>query len=62
MNAKQQQKVAVFTGLCLALSSGCSHMAGKTAPDFALEDLAGNKVSLSQFRGQPVLLTFWGVG
>ena len=29
------------------------------APDFELQDLDGNIVTLSQFRGSPVMLTFW---
>ena len=29
------------------------------APDFTLRDLKGNQVSLSGFRGQPVVLNFW---
>lgn len=32
---------------------------GMTAPDFTLEDLDGRSVSLSDFRGQVVLLNFW---
>lgn len=32
---------------------------GYLAPDFAFEDLDGNLVSLSDFRGKPVLLNFW---
>ena len=31
----------------------------KPAPDFTLRDLRGNQVSLSDFRGQPVVLNFW---
>ena len=31
----------------------------KPAPDFTLRDLRGNQVSLSDFRGQPVILNFW---
>jgi peroxiredoxin len=31
---------------------------GQRAPDFTLNDLAGNPVSLSDFHGQPVLLNF----
>ena len=31
----------------------------KTAPDFTLRDVKGNQVSLSDFRGQPVVLNFW---
>ncbi|MCA9877067.1 MAG: TlpA family protein disulfide reductase [Thermomicrobiales bacterium] len=33
---------------------------GEPAPDFTTEDVFGNPVSLSQFRGQPVWLMFWG--
>ncbi len=29
------------------------------APDFALRDLRGNEVRLSEYRGRTVLLTFW---
>ena len=32
---------------------------GAQAPDFALRDLEGNEVRLSDFRGRTVLLTFW---
>ncbi len=31
----------------------------RPAPDFTLRDLKGNQVSLSDFRGQPVVLNFW---
>ena len=31
----------------------------KPAPEFTLRDLKGNQVSLSDFRGQPVVLNFW---
>lgn len=33
---------------------------GQVAPDFQTEDVFGNPVRLSQFRGQPVWLMFWG--
>lgn len=33
---------------------------GEEAPDFLTEDVYGNPVRLSQFRGQPVWLMFWG--
>ena len=33
---------------------------GEVAPDFETEDLFGNPVRLSQFRGEPVWLMFWG--
>jgi cytochrome c biogenesis protein CcmG, thiol:disulfide interchange protein DsbE len=32
---------------------------GTTAPAFSSWDLSGNKVSLADFKGRPVLLTFW---
>ena len=32
---------------------------GKLAPDFKLENLDGQSVSLSDFRGKPVLINFW---
>ena len=31
----------------------------KPAPDFILKDIEGKAVSLSQFKGKPVLLNFW---
>jgi peroxiredoxin len=33
---------------------------GEVAPDFETRDVFGNPVRLSQFRGQPVWLMFWG--
>jgi peroxiredoxin len=33
---------------------------GEPAPDFETSDVFGNPVRLSQFRGQPVWLMFWG--
>ncbi len=33
--------------------------AGDMAPDFSLQDLNGETVKLSQFRGRPVLINFW---
>lgn len=41
---------------------GVSHMEGKPAPDFELVALDGGKVRLSEFRGKPVLLAFFGYG
>ena len=32
---------------------------GAPAPDFTLNDLSGNQVTLSSFRGQVVLINFW---
>jgi len=35
---------------------------GHPAPDFTLNDLDGNEVSLSDFRGKVVFLNFWAIG
>ena len=60
--------------LCLLLAASCSVLLtlsacsrraesglnpGDLAPDFQVQDLAGNGVKLSDFRGQGVLLNFW---
>ena len=31
----------------------------KSAPDFSLQDIKGNRVSLEDFRGKTILLNFW---
>jgi peroxiredoxin len=36
-----------------------SPLLGGTAPDFNMANLKGQQVSLSQFRGRPVILNFW---
>jgi len=35
------------------------HLRGKTAPTFVLTNLEGKKVSLSDYKGRPVLVNFW---
>jgi cytochrome c biogenesis protein CcmG, thiol:disulfide interchange protein DsbE len=39
-------------------ATGGAHI-GQAAPDFALADLDGNPVRLSDLRGRPVILNFW---
>ncbi len=34
-------------------------IAGHPAPDFTLQNLAGETVQLSDFKGQPVIINFW---
>lgn len=58
--------VAVAAGLAVGLWLGRAERppeegteVGMLAPDFTLEDLQGNTVNLSDFRGRPVLLYFW---
>ncbi|MCC7293806.1 MAG: redoxin domain-containing protein [Phycisphaerales bacterium] len=51
--------------LGLLLTGGCTAPAirvGDRAPDFQLTALDGKTVKLSDFRGQPVLLSFWAYG
>ena len=51
--------VSVLMGLMMP---GCSVQDTETdnlAPDFSLYDLEGNPVSISDFRGEPVILNFW---
>ncbi len=36
-----------------------SPLVGKPAPEFALEDLSGKKVSLADYKGKAVLVNFW---
>jgi len=47
----------IFPSAYNAKLSSSSLQIGETAPDFQLETLSGETVSLSQFRGRPVLLT-----
>ena len=37
-----------------------SPLLGKSAPAFTLVNLDGKKVSLSDFKGHPLLVNFWG--
>ena len=36
-----------------------SPLAGKPAPEFKLPDLSGKEISLSAFKGKPLLINFW---
>jgi cytochrome oxidase Cu insertion factor (SCO1/SenC/PrrC family) len=51
---------AVFLG-CQATGSNTSYgnRVGNLAPDFTLNDLSGNPVSLSGLIGKPVVVHFW---
>lgn len=43
----------------ISIDSTQMQMVGKAAPGFQLNDIDGRSVSLSDFSGKPVLLTFW---
>jgi thiol-disulfide isomerase/thioredoxin len=60
--------VAVSAGVAMVVANrpssgvwvGSGHaIVGGTSPNFATQDLGGKKVSLSDFGGRPVLLSFW---
>ncbi|NOX19787.1 MAG: TlpA family protein disulfide reductase [Nitrospirae bacterium] len=63
------RKLIILTVLCVFVLSFSSvaqsspwdidALVGTFAPDFTLQDLKGNKVSLIDFRGKVVLLNFW---
>jgi len=49
----------VFGGLSAGCAPAQGTRTGNLAPDFQLASLGGQTVSLSDFRGNPVLLNFW---
>ena len=60
MNILTTILVLILTSVLLV--AGCSSQApqvGKLAPDFQLPNLEGQSISLSDFRGKPVLVNFW---
>jgi len=42
-----------------AVGSEPTATVGKAAPDFELQNLDGQSISLSDFKGKPVLINFW---
>ena len=46
-------------GLLQAAPAATPGLIGRPAPDFALPAVAGDNVRLSEYRGQPVILSFW---
>src|SRR5690554_8077703 len=49
----------VFATLLINVNSFAQEAQPEPAPDFTLEDLEGNTVSLSDFEGKVVVLDFW---
>lgn len=62
---KQIWRITMLTITVLVLLTGCSvgftknTTQEKAAPDFRLKNLDGQFVTLSEFRGKPVLINFW---
>jgi cytochrome oxidase Cu insertion factor (SCO1/SenC/PrrC family) len=65
-HVSRRGQVAVVAAAGLMLAGGCVYPADRLvhsqAPDFTLETLDGQKVTLSDYRGKVVLLAFWGGG
>ncbi len=68
---KHFRSLLVVVALAGTLATGCfapppakspSPLIGIEAPDFALEQLDGDRVSLADFHSRPVVLTFWAQG
>jgi thiol-disulfide isomerase/thioredoxin len=64
MQRAEQNHVVLLPGKAGAADQGTTDveqpsMRGKTAPAFTLTDLNGKKVSLSDYKGRPVLVNFW---
>ena len=67
MQINRYLAVAILLALGLFFSAGTTMAdegaeVGNTAPNFTLKDLDGNELSLTDFRGKVVALTFWGWG
>jgi thiol-disulfide isomerase/thioredoxin len=61
MQAQQQARVDLVPNQpANGSSDGQSPLQGKPAPAFTLLDLNGKKVSLSDFKGRPLLINYWG--
>jgi len=53
--------LAFFFGNANPSSANGKERTLTTAPDFTLNDINGNKVTLSKFRGKVILLNFWSI-
>ena len=65
MPGRRVLMVGTLVTTALWALTGCAggkRMVGLMAPDFSLQDLSGKNVALSDFKGKPVLLSFWGAG
>ncbi|MFC2000277.1 TlpA family protein disulfide reductase [Chloroflexota bacterium] len=47
--------------LVLGFLPGCNQSSGAPAPDFSFPTTRGDTVTLSELRGQPVLVNFWSL-
>lgn len=65
------RRAAAVLAICFTAVGGCAHLAekrllsrmqGRPAPDFELRDLDGHSVKLSDFKGKPTVVSFFGYG
>ena len=61
MNTNRPKMILTLLLMMILVSMGCSKGAGtgKPAPDFLLEEISGNKVSLKSLKGKVVIIDFW---
>jgi cytochrome c biogenesis protein CcmG, thiol:disulfide interchange protein DsbE len=52
-------KKLLLTVLAVALTVGCAQAQEKAAPDFSLKTPDGKVITLSSYKGRPVILNFW---
>jgi thiol-disulfide isomerase/thioredoxin len=58
-NQNSEASAEVAAEVSLEVSAEAEEPARELAPDFTLKDLQGNDVSIKDFRGKKVFLTFW---
>ena len=51
--------IVLFVTLFMGLGIQSESFAGSAAPDFSLRNINGKQVSLSDFKGDVVLINFW---
>jgi peroxiredoxin len=51
--------IAAGAATALAATAASQGVIGQPAPDFVLPAAVGSNVRLSEFRGQPVMISFW---
>ena len=63
---RSQVKFIQFTTITSLVLLGCTLFSGRSglginapAPDFTLASITGHQITLSQYRGKPVLVNFW---
>jgi cytochrome c biogenesis protein CcmG/thiol:disulfide interchange protein DsbE len=56
---KRVAAIVFLLTFVIMISGSLSFSSDKTAPDFALTDLSGNLVSLSDLKGKVVFVNFW---